>query len=105
MFTLTEGCNRTVASTLCNRTVARITTNPCGTQLTRSAAEGGMQLAATHSHTRFPFAVSLSSRCQLAMATCLRTVAGSSSSASMQAARSARETWNPCGRLRSIAMR
>jgi hypothetical protein len=36
------------------------------------------------------------------MATCRCTVAGSLSEASMQAARSARETVNPCGRLRSI---
>jgi hypothetical protein len=39
------------------------------------------------------------------MATCRRTVAGSLSEASIQAARSARETVNPCGRLRSIAVR
>ena len=43
--------------------------------------------------------------CQLAMDTCLCTVAGSPSRVSMQAARSARETLNPCGRFRSIAVR
>ena len=42
---------------------------------------------------------------QLAMATWWCTVAGSPSVASMQAARSAQETVNPCGRLRSIAVR
>ena len=44
-------------------------------------------------------------RCQLAMQTCLWMVAGSSSSVSMQAARSAREMLKQCGRLRSIAVR
>ena len=43
--------------------------------------------------------------CQLAMQTCLCTVAGSSSSVSMQVARSAREMLKQCGRLRSIAVR
>jgi NAD(P)-dependent dehydrogenase (short-subunit alcohol dehydrogenase family) len=43
--------------------------------------------------------------CQLAMDMCRCTVAGSSSSLSMQLARSAREIVNPCGRLRSIAVR
>jgi hypothetical protein len=42
---------------------------------------------------------------QLAMAMCLCTVAGSSSSARMHAARSARETLNPCGRFWSTAVR
>ena len=42
---------------------------------------------------------------QLAMAMWRCTVAGSASMASMQAARSARETVNPWGRLRSIAVR
>ena len=44
-------------------------------------------------------------RCQLAMEICLWTVAGSSSSVSMQAARSAREIVNTRGRFRSIALR
>ena len=42
---------------------------------------------------------------QLAMEICLCTVAGSPSSVSMQAARSAREIVNPRGRLRSVAVR
>jgi hypothetical protein len=42
---------------------------------------------------------------QAAMDMCLCTVAGSSSRVSMQAARSAREIENPCGKLRSIAVR
>ena len=49
--------------------------------------------------------VSEDHRCQLAMDTCLCTVAGSPSMVSMQAARSAREIVNPCGRLRLIAVR
>jgi hypothetical protein len=39
------------------------------------------------------------------MATCRWTVAGSLSEASMAVARSARETVNPCGRLRPTADR
>jgi hypothetical protein len=44
-------------------------------------------------------------RCQSAMQTCLCAVAGSSSSVSMQAARSAREMLKQWGRLRSVAVR